>query len=223
MAFNKLRTRSIPSMHAEVQEYEDQASGARHIHLATDDPELVFLVGFPTVPDTSDGRAHILEHLALCGSARYPVRDPFFSMLRRTTAHFMNAMTYSDKTVYPFATADKTDFFNLLDVYLDAAFFPRLDYLDFLQEGWRLALDDDRLACHGVVFNEMKGAFSDPVRALSCGISAHLLKGTTYAFESGGDPLDIPSLTHEALKEFHATHYHPSQAVFMSAGRIDAL
>lgn len=223
MAFNKLRTRSIPSMHAAVQEYEDPASGARHIHLATDDPELVFLVGFPTVPDASDGRAHILEHLALCGSARYPVRDPFFSMLRRSTAHFMNAMTYPDKTVYPFASTDKTDFFNLLDVYLDAVFFPRLDYLDFLQEGWRLSLGDDRLACHGVVFNEMKGAFSDPVRALSCGIGAHLLKGTTYAFESGGDPLDIPSLTHAALVEFHATHYHPSQAVFMTAGRIDPL
>ncbi|MDB5840085.1 MAG: peptidase [Herminiimonas sp.] len=223
MTFNKLRTRAIPAMNAVVQEYEDPASGARHIHLATDSPELVFLVGFPTVPDASDGRAHILEHLALCGSARYPVRDPFFSMLRRSTAHFMNAMTYADKTVYPFASTDKTDFFNLLDVYLDAAFFPRLDYLDFLQEGWRLALDGDKLAYHGVVFNEMKGAFSDPVRALSSGISACLLKGTTYEFESGGDPLEIPSLTHAALVEFHATHYHPSQAVFMTAGQIDPL
>lgn len=209
-------------MQAEVQEYEDPASGARHIHLAMDDPEMVFLVGFPTVPDASDGRAHILEHLALCGSARYPVRDPFFSMLRRSTAHFMNAMTYSDKTVYPFASTDKTDFFNLLDVYLDAVFFPRLDYLDFLQEGWRLALDGDKLAYHGVVFNEMKGAFADPVRAVDSGISSNLLRGTTYAVESGGDPLHIPSLTHEELKEFHATHYHPSQAVFMTAGRVDA-
>ncbi len=223
MPFTKLRSRHIPAMHAVVQEYEDTQSGARHIHLATDDPELVFLVGFPTVPDSSDGRAHILEHLALCGSARYPVRDPFFSMLRRSTAHFMNAMTYADKTVYPFASTDKTDFFNLLDVYLDAAFFPTLDYLDFLQEGWRLALDGDKLAYHGVVFNEMKGAFSDPVRELSSGICATLLKGTTYEVESGGDPLDIPSLSHAALKEFHATHYHPSQAVFMTAGRIDPL
>lgn len=221
MTFAKLRTRTIPAMQAEVQEYEDPATGARHIHLANDDPELVFLVGFPTVPDVSDGRAHILEHLALCGSERFPVRDPFFSMLRRSTAHFMNAMTYPDKTVYPFASTDKTDFFNLLDVYLDAAFFPRLHYLDFLQEGWRLAVEEDRLAYHGVVFNEMKGAFADPVRALDSGISAHLLKGTTYEVESGGDPLDIPSLTHEALREFHATHYHPSQAVFMTAGALD--
>jgi hypothetical protein len=222
MTFTKLRTRHIPAMHAEVQEYEDAVTGARHIHLASDDPELVFLVGFPTVPDASDGRAHILEHLALCGSDRYPVRDPFFSMLRRSTAHFMNAMTYSDKTVYPFASTDRTDFFNLLEVYLDAAFFPRLDYLDFLQEGWRLAVDDGKLAYHGVVFNEMKGAFADPMRALDSGIGASLLKGTTYEYESGGDPLDIPSLTHAALKEFHATHYHPSQAIFMTAGRIDA-
>jgi hypothetical protein len=221
MTFAKLRTKPIPAMQAEVQEYEHTASGARHIHFATDDAEMVFLVAFPTVPDVSDGRAHILEHLALCGSARYPVRDPFFSMLRRSTAHFMNAMTYSDKTVYPFASTDKTDFFNLLDVYLDAAFFPRLDYLDFLQEGWRLALDGDKLAYHGVVFNEMKGAFADPVRALDSGIAVHLLKGTTYEVESGGDPLVIPSLTHAALKEFHATHYHPSQAVFMTAGRVD--
>lgn len=222
MSFVKLRTKDIPVMQAQVQEYEDPDTGARHIHLASDDPEMVFLVGFPTVPDRSDGRAHILEHLALCGSDRYPVRDPFFSMLRRSTAHFMNAMTYSDKTVYPFASTDKTDFFNLLDVYLDAAFFPRLDYLDFRQEGWRLGVEDAKLAYHGVVFNEMKGAFADPVRALDSGIGATLLEGTTYAVESGGDPLEIPSLTHEALKEFHATHYHPSQAVFMTAGRVDA-
>jgi len=221
MTFEKLRTRHIPAMQAEVQEYEEGATGARHIHFATDDAEMVFLVGFPTVPDVSDGRAHILEHLALCGSDRYPVRDPFFAMSRRSIAHFMNAMTYADKTVYPFASTDKTDFFNLLDVYLDAAFFPRLDYLDFLQEGWRLVFENDRLAYQGIVFNEMKGAFADPVRALDSGIAARLLRGTTYAVESGGDPLDIPSLTHAALKQFHASHYHPSQAVFMTAGSVD--
>lgn len=223
MTFAKQRTRHIPAMQAEVQEYEDPASGARHIHLANDNPEMVFLVAFPTVPDVSDGRAHILEHLALCGSDRYPVRDPFFAMSRRSVAHFMNAMTYPDKTVYPFASTDKNDFFNLLDVYLDAAFFPRLDYLDFLQEGWRLAFEGDKLAYHGIVFNEMKGAFADPVRALHGAISERLLAETTYAVESGGDPLDIPSLTHAALKQFHASHYHPSQAVFMTAGRVDPL
>ncbi len=223
MAFIETRVRPINTMQAMLHEYEESSTGARHIHLAIDDPEMVFLVAFPTVPDKSDGRAHILEHLALCGSARYPVRDPFFSMLRRSTSTFMNAMTYPDRTVYPFASTDPKDFFNLLGVYLDAAFFPRLDYLDFLQEGWRHTLEDGKLGYGGVVFNEMKGAFADPTRALAHAINEHLLKGTTYEYESGGDPLHIPSLTYDDLKAFHASHYHPSQAVFMTAGRVDPL
>lgn len=223
MSFVEKRVRPISNMQAVLMEYEDAASGARHVHLATDDPEMAFLVAFPTVPDKSDGRAHILEHLALCGSARYPVRDPFFSMLRRSTATFMNAMTYADRTVYPFASTDPVDFNNLLGVYLDAAFFPRLDYLDFLQEGWRHALENGKLGYGGVVFNEMKGAFADPMRALMADMSAILFKGTTYEVESGGDPLEIPSLTHADLKAFHASHYHPSQAVFMTSGRLDPI
>jgi len=223
MTFTEKRVRPINAMQAVLKEYEDPASGARHIHLATDDAEMVFLVAFPTVPDKDDGRAHILEHLALCGSCRYPVRDPFFSMLRRSTATYMNAMTYPDRTVYPFASTSKTDFLNLLGVYLDAAFFPKLDYLDFLQEGWRYTLEDGKLGYGGVVFNEMKGAFADPMRALAQGMDSVLFKGTTYEVESGGDPLAIPSLTHDDLKQFHASHYHPSQAVFMTAGAIDPL
>ncbi len=222
ITFEKLSSHFIPVLQATVEQYVEPSSGVRHIHMATEQAELVFLVAFPTVPNVSDGRAHILEHLALCGSERYPVRDPFFSMLRRSTATFMNAMTYADRTVYPFASTDKKDFFNLLDVYLDAAFFPRLDYLSFLQEGWRYALEDGKLSYQGVVFNEMKGAFNSPMRALDAGISSTLFQGTTYAVESGGDPLVIPQLTHAMLKEFHASHYHPSQAVFMSTGCIDA-
>jgi Zn-dependent M16 (insulinase) family peptidase len=223
MSFVEKRVRTISNMQAVLKEYEDTSSGARHVHLATDDAEMVFLVAFPTVPHKSDGRAHILEHLALCGSARYPVRDPFFSMLRRSTATFMNAMTYADRTVYPFASTDPADFNNLLGIYLDAAFFPRLDYLDFLQEGWRYTLENGKLGYGGVVFNEMKGAFADPTRALMADMSASLFKGTTYEVESGGDPLEIPSLTHADLKTFHATHYHPSQAVFMTSGRVDPI
>lgn len=223
MSFIEKRVRPIKAMQAVLKEYEHPASGARHIHLASDDAEMVFLVAFPTVPDKDDGRAHILEHLALCGSRRYPVRDPFFSMLRRSTATYMNAMTYPDRTVYPFASTSPADFFNLLGVYLDAAFFPKLDYLDFLQEGWRYTLEEGKLGYGGVVFNEMKGAFADPMRALAQGMDAVLFKGTTYEVESGGDPLAIPSLTHDDLKQFHASHYHPSQAVFMTAGAIDPL
>jgi len=111
-------------LQATIEQYVEPATGMRHIHMHTEQAEMVFLVAFPTVPEVSDGRAHILEHLALCGSSRYPVRDPFFSMLRRSTATFMNAMTYPDRTVYPFASTDRKDFFNLLDVYLDAAFLP---------------------------------------------------------------------------------------------------
>jgi presequence protease len=220
--FDLLRTHSIPSLQATLEEYLAPATGARHVHLATAQPDLAFLVAFPTIPGTSDGRAHILEHLALSGSERYPVRDPFFSMLRRSTSTFMNAMTYADRTVYPFASTDRKDFDNLLDVYLDATFFPRLEYLNFLQEGWRHVLEDGKLGYQGVVFNEMKGAFADPSRALYHGVVASLLAGTTYASVSGGDPLAIPDLTHAALKEFHATHYHPSQALFMTAGPVPA-
>ncbi|SFV05720.1 insulinase family protein [Pseudoduganella namucuonensis] len=222
ITFEQVRSHQIPTLQATVEEYVEPSSGARHIHLATSQADLAFLVGFPTVPDSNDGRAHILEHLALCGSQRYPVRDPFFSMLRRSTATFMNAMTYADRTVYPFASTDRNDFFNLLDVYLDATFFPRLDYLNFLQEGWRHTLEDGKLGYQGVVFNEMKGAFTDPIRALYNGIGAALLKGTTYEVISGGDPLAIPGLSHQMLKDFHASHYHPSQAVFMTAGAIPA-
>lgn len=220
MTFQKTRSHPVPALRAVVEEYEDSAFGARHIHLRSDDQEMVFLVAFPTIPQASDGRAHILEHLSLCGSARFPVRDPFFSMTRRSLG-WMNALTMPDKTVYPFGTTDRTDFFNLLDVYLDAAFFPTLDYYDFLQEGWRLGFEDGKLVYQGIVLNEMKGAYSDPVRALEHGINQHLFRNTTYAVESGGDPLEIPALTHAALKDFHARHYHPSQAVFMTAGNVD--
>lgn len=220
--FEKVSSNFIPVLQATIEQYVEPASGMRHIHMHTEQAEMVFLVAFPTVPEVSDGRAHILEHLALCGSARYPVRDPFFSMLRRSTATFMNAMTYPDRTVYPFASTDRKDFFNLLDVYLDAAFFPNLDYLNFRQEGWRHAFEGDKLVYQGIVFNEMKGAFNSPMRALDSGIASTLLKGTTYEVESGGDPLDIPELTHAMLKEFHASHYHPSQAVIMTAGNIEA-
>jgi Zn-dependent M16 (insulinase) family peptidase len=211
----------VASMQASVTSYTDAGTGARHIHFATDDVDRAFLIGFPTLPMKSDGRAHVLEHLLLCGSKRYPVRDPFFSMMNRSLASFMNAMTYPDRTVYPFATPDKTDYFNLMDVYLDATFFPKLERLDFLQEGWRPILEDGKLSLQGVVLNEMKGTYADPIRSMYLGLNRALLPGTTYAVDSGGDPLEIPSLTHDELLAFHAHHYHPSQAVFMSWGDVD--
>lgn len=226
-AFRLLRTESVSALKLRVEEYRHEVTRARHFHLAAQDDNNAFLVAFLTVPQDSTGVAHILEHTALCGSEKFPVRDPFFLMLRRSLNTFMNAMTASDWTAYPFASCNKKDFNNLLEVYLDAAFFPKLDRLDFAQEGHRVefAKPDDPdagLEFKGVVFNEMKGAMSSPVSALSHALSAELFPTTTYHHNSGGDPERIPDLTWEQLKAFHARHYHPSNAVFFTYGDIPA-
>ena len=226
-AFSWIKSERIDSLNVTVEEYRHIKTGAMHYHLAADNAENVFLVAFRTVPMDSTGVAHILEHTALCGSRKYPVRDPFFMMIRRSLNTFMNAFTSSDWTAYPFSSQNRKDFNNLLDVYLDAAFFARLDELDFLQEGHRVEFrepDDPRseLEFKGVVFNEMKGAMSSPVSVLWQTLSEHLYPTTTYHYNSGGDPEHIPDLTYEQLKEFYRTHYHPSNAVFMTFGDINA-
>ncbi len=226
-AFEHLRSHPIPALRLEFQEYRHRATGARHLHLAADDPHNAFLVAFLTVPRDSTGVAHILEHTALCGSQRYPVRDPFFMMIRRSLHTFMNAFTSSDWTAYPFASQNRKDFNNLLNVYLDAAFFPLLDARDFAQEGHRLefARPDDptsELTFKGVVFNEMKGALSSPTQRLGQELQRRLFPTTTYHHNSGGDPAVIPELTYEQLKAFHARHYHPSNAIFLTYGDIPA-
>lgn len=205
-----------------------QATGARHVHISTADKENTFSVAFKTVPSDSSGVAHILEHTALCGSRRYPVRDPFFSMLKRSLNTFMNAFTASDWTMYPFATQNPKDFFNLMEVYLDAAFFPRLDELNFFQEGHRLEFEEGDnveqnqapLAYKGVVYNEMKGAMSSPSQVMGRSILNALYPDTTYSNNSGGDPAVIPQLTHAQLVEFHRVHYHPSNAFFYTYGNM---
>ncbi len=222
-AFTLIHQETIDSLNVTFESYEHQATGARHLHLRADDNNNAFLVAFLTVPDDSTGVAHILEHTSLCGSRRFPVRDPFFMMLRRSLNTFMNAFTSSDWTAYPFASQNAKDFNNLLQVYLDATFFPNLNELDFAQEGHRLEFSkpDDpssELVYKGVVYNEMKGAMSSPVQTLWVELSRVLFPTTTYHHNSGGDPLDIPKLTHTQLKDFHATHYHPSNAVFMTYG-----
>ncbi|MCK5002052.1 MAG: insulinase family protein [Gammaproteobacteria bacterium] len=226
-AFESLGQRRINSLNVTVEEYRHIKTGALHYHLASENTENVFLVGFRTVPMDSTGVAHILEHTALCGSKNYPVRDPFFMMIRRSLNTFMNAFTSSDWTAYPFASKNKKDFNNLLDVYLDAVFFTRLDELDFLQEGHRVEFSEpdnaeSDLEFKGVVFNEMKGAMSSPVSVLWQTLSKYLYPSTTYHFNSGGEPADIPDLTYQQLKDFHKTHYHPSNATFMTFGDIAA-
>lgn len=226
-AFEFLRSERIESLNIEVAEYRHRNTGAQHVHITADNTENVFLVALRTVPKDSTGVAHILEHTALCGSEKYPVRDPFFMMIRRSLNTFMNAFTSSDWTAYPFASQNKKDYNNLLDVYLDAVFFSRLDELDFAQEGHRVEFAepdnaDSPLVYKGVVFNEMKGAMSSVPSTLWHTLCKYLYPTTTYHYNSGGEPECIPDLTHEQLKAFYQTHYHPSNSIFMTYGDTPA-
>lgn len=222
-AFTLVRQARIPSLNIVVEEYRHLVTNARHLHLVAEDNNNAFLVAFLTVPQDSTGVAHILEHTTLCGSRHYPVRDPFFMMIRRSLNTFMNAFTSSDWTAYPFASQNAKDFNNLLRVYLDAVFFPNLNELDFAQEGHRLEFEkpDDPttpLVYKGVVFNEMKGAMSSPIQRLLQTVHSHLFPTITYHYNSGGDPQEIPKLTHTQLRAFHASHYHPTNAILMTYG-----
>ncbi|MEH6636425.1 MAG: insulinase family protein [Halioglobus sp.] len=226
-AFEPVRQETIESLNIRVEQFEHRATGAMHYHLASDNTENVFLVALRTVPEDSSGVAHILEHTALCGSEHYPVRDPFFMMLRRSLNTFMNAFTSSDWTAYPFASQNRKDFNNLLDVYLDAVFFSRLDPLDFAQEGHRVEFSepdnpDSALVYKGVVFNEMKGAMSSVSSTLWSKLCEHLFPSSTYHYNSGGDPEHIPDLSYAELQAFYRSHYHPSNAIFMTFGDIAA-
>ncbi len=221
-AFQLVRQHHVEALDILVSEYKHRVTGAVHYHLATNHDENVFLVAFRTQPMDSKGEAHILEHTALCGSEKFPVRDPFFLMIRRSLNTFMNAFTAADWTAYPFATQNQKDFQNLLEVYLDAAFAANLNPLDFAQEGIRIELENGEPVYKGVVFNEMKGAMSSPSDQLYHQLAHHLFPETTYHYNSGGDPKDIPDLTYQELVDFYKSHYHPSNAVFMTFGNQSA-
>ncbi len=219
------RTAALPHINSCFYELVHRPTGAHHAHISNDDAENSFSVAFKTVPRDSTGVAHILEHTALCGSRTYPVRDPFFSMIKRSLSTFMNAFTASDWTMYPYSTQNRKDFYNLMDVYLDAAFYPRLDRLSFRQEGHRLETEpsgngDFQLVYKGVVYNEMKGAMSSPDQVLGRGLMSALYPDTTYGNNSGGEPALIPTLTYEGLRHFHGIHYHPSNAFFYTYGNL---
>ncbi|KAJ2771508.1 Mitochondrial presequence protease, partial [Coemansia nantahalensis] len=199
-----------------------QRTGAEWLHIERDDANNVFSVGFNTSVEDSTGVPHILEHTTLCGSERYPVRDPFFKMLNRSLSTFMNAWTAHDYTQYPFSTQNSQDYANLQSVYLDAVFRPKLREVDFRQEGWRLERGegDGGWGLKGVVYNEMKGAFSDAGSLFATRAEQQMFPGTTYQNVSGGDPQFIPDLTHEQLVAFHAARYHPSNARIYSYGNL---
>ena len=224
--FNLEDQKYIKLLDLNAQIYTESEFNCKHIHLDSKSNEKVFMVAFRTIPEDSTGVAHILEHTALCGSRKYPVRDPFFMMIRRSLNTFMNAFTSSDWTAYPFATLNDKDFKNLLSVYLDSSFFPNLDKLDFFQEGHRLEFKDkentnSELEIKGVVFNEMKGAMSSISSQLWHGMSRHLYSSSTYKHNSGGNPENIIDLTHENLVDFHKKHYHPSNATFFTFGDVN--
>ena len=200
-------------------------TGARVALLQNDDENKVFYIGFRTPPKDSTGVAHIIEHTVLCGSEKYPVKDPFIELAKGSLNTFLNAMTYPDKTVYPVASCNDKDFRNLMDVYLDAVFHPNIyrEEKIFRQEGWHYELEDaeDELTINGVVYNEMKGAFSSPDDVLYREIMNSLYPHTSYAVESGGDPDVIPELTYEDFLAFHQRYYHPSNSYLYLYGNMD--
>ena len=214
----------VPELNLEAVTLQHESTGARLLHLACDDPNNVFAVGFRTPPPDSTGVAHILEHTVLCGSQKYPVRDPFFAMLKRSLNTFMNALTAADWTLYPVASMNRKDFYNLMGIYLDATFFPLLREQDFLQEGHRLDFadpdDPKSLMIKGVVFNEMKGAMADPSSLLGRRLNAALFPSNCYGQNSGGEPLVIPELSWEELRAFHKSYYHPSNSWFFTYGNL---
>ncbi|XP_065837454.1 presequence protease, mitochondrial-like [Oscarella lobularis] len=220
-----VKATAVPEFHLIAVELVHEKTGAQHLHIDRPDSTNVFSVAFPTIPVDDTGVSHILEHTVLCGSAKYPCRDPFFNMLGRTLASYMNAWTMPDRTMYPFMTQNRQDYKNLLSVYLDAVFFPRLEELDFRQEGWRLEHEvvtdsTSPLTIKGVVYNEMKGVYGDADTLFRLGVQQHLLPTHVYSKEFGGDPLAIPTLTWDALRQFHRRHYHPSNAKFYTYGNI---
>ena len=219
------RLKEIPEIQSILIELQHEPTGAQIMQIANEDDENLFNLSFRTHPDTSNGVAHILEHTVLCGSKKFPVRDPFFSMSRRSLNTFMNALTGPDFTCYPASSQVPKDFYNLLDVYLDAVFHPTLSKLSFLQEGHRLefAKPEDPtspLVFKGIVFNEMKGALATPDARLSEALMHALLPNLTYGVNSGGEPLEILNLTYEELKDFHAKFYHPSRCLFYFYGNL---
>lgn len=223
--FEVTKVVDLPEIHCQLVELTHLPTGAKIMHIENDDPENVFCLSFQTVPYNDNGVAHILEHVVLCGSKKFPVKDPFFAMTRRSLNTFMNAFTGSDFTCYPAASQIPKDFYNLLDVYLDAVFHPNLNELSFIQEGHRLEFTNPSdpkspLEYKGIVFNEMKGAMATPDSRLDQATHSNLFPNITYGYNSGGAPEKIPDLSYEELKEFHRKFYHPSRCLFFFYGNM---
>lgn len=225
--YEVLEHRWIEDLNSEGCLLKHKKTGARVTLLLNDDENKVFYIGFRTPPTDSTGVAHILEHSVLCGSEHFPVKDPFIELAKGSLNTFLNAMTYPDKTVYPVASCNDKDFKNLVHVYLDAVFYPNIyrEEKIFRQEGWHYELEspEEELKINGVVYNEMKGAFSSPDDVVEREIMNSLYPDITYGLESGGDPDVIPELTYEDFLSFHKKFYHPSNSYIYLYGNLDAL
>lgn len=223
--YDVLQKKSLPDVNSQGVLLRHKKSGARVVLLPNDDNNKVFFIAFRTPPADSTGVAHIIEHTVLCGSRDFPVRDPFIELAKGSLNTFLNAMTYPDKTVYPVASCNDTDFANLMHVYLDAVFYPNIykEERIFRQEGWHYEADsaDSEITVNGVVYNEMKGALSSADDVLARDIFSTLYPDTPYAFESGGDPVNIPDLKYEDYLDFHRKYYHPSNSYIYLYGDMD--
>ncbi len=221
--FELLKEQDIPEMNTKARLFRHANTGAELLSLENDDENKVFGATFRTPPKSSNGVAHILEHSVLAGSEKYPVKEPFVELLKGSLQTFVNAFTFPDKTCYPCASQNLQDFYNLIDVYVDAIFHPLLPKHIFEQEGWHYELENakDEIIYKGVVFNEMKGAYSNPDRILGEAVQQSLFPGHIYELSSGGDPKIIPELTYEEFIGFHQAYYHPSNARIVFYGDDD--
>ena len=224
-AYELIEESRLAECNSDAYRLRHKKTGARLFILKNDDPNRVFTIGFRTPPADSTGLPHILEHSVLCGSRKYPVKDPFMALEKSSLKTFLNAMTYPDKTIYPVASCNEKDFRNLMDVYMDAVLHPEIHHQEkiFRQEGWHYELEDENgpLTVNGVVYNEMKGAFSSPDDVLESHTQRILYPDTPYANESGGDPAVIPTLSYEDFLEFHRTYYHPSNSFIYLYGDLN--
>lgn len=221
--FTLIQDRSVAEINSRARLYRHNQTGAQVLSLENNDENKVFGITFKTPPADSTGIAHIMEHTVLCGSRKYPVKEPFVELMKGSLNTFLNAFTYPDKTCYPVASQNVQDLYNLIDVYLDAVFYPSITPEKLQQEGWHYELDsaDQTMAYKGVVFNEMKGAYSSPDNLLGRYTQQTLYPDNTYGVDSGGDPKHIPDLTYEQFMRFHQTCYHPSNALIYFYGDDD--
>ena len=223
--FKLIKKEFIREINSQSLFFRHEGNGAEVLVLENDDDNKVFSVAFRTPPENDRGVAHILEHSVLCGSKKYPLKEPFIELIKGSLQTFLNAMTFSDKTMYPLASRNHKDFRNLMNVYLDAVYHPNITEETFMQEGWHHELEspDDEMIYKGVVLNEMKGVFSSPESIIDRQLSHSLFPKTAYGFESGGDPVSIPDLTYGEFKEFHRKYYHPSNSRIFLYGDGDTL